>query len=322
MASVGIDVGKQALVVVLLKGGQSYPATFSNDETGIQTLGRWLKKHGGRKASVCLEATGRYGDEVAWRLHEGDWRVSVVNPARIKAYAQSQLSRNKTDESDAALIADFCLTQQPEVWTPPSPAQRELQALVRHLDKLETMRQQERNRLQAGIPSATVRDTLQNHIAFLEQQIHDLKQHIHDHIDHHPDLKSQHDLLTSIPGIGDLTAYKLLAEIPDLARFHSADQLVAYAGLNPKQHRSGSSIHRPSRLSKIGNPTLRAALYMPAVVAKTHHPTLRPFAQQLVQRGKSHMVALGAVMRKLLVLVFAILRSQKPFDPNFANLNP
>lgn len=322
MASVGLDVSKAELVVVVLKQGQNQGATFSNDEAGIEKLRRWLKKHGGQKARVCLEATGHDGDEVAWRLHEAGWRVSVVNPARIRAYAQSQLSRNKTDEGDAALIADFCLTQEPEVWTPPSAAQRELQALVRHLDKLETMRQQERNRLQAGIPSDTVHNTLKDHIAFLDQQIQHLKHHIHDHIDQHPDLKQQRDLLSSIPGIGDLTASKLLAEIPDLNRFHSPEQLVAYAGLNPRQHRSGSSINGRSALSKIGNSALRAALFMPALVARTHNTRLRLFADNLILNGKSKMAAIGAVMRKLLVFAFAILRSQKPFDPNFATSLP
>lgn len=318
MVAVGIDVSKAELVVAL-KGRVQPQASFSNEAVGIGKLKRWLAKHAGKGAAVCLEATGRYGDEVAWALHEAGYRVSVVNPARIKAYAESRLSRNKTDALDAALIADFCLTQQPDAWTPPSPAQRELQALVRHLDNLDTMRQQERNRLEAGMPSAIVLDTLQAHITFLDQQITALKQQIHDHLDHHPDLKHQRDLLESIPGIGDLTASKILAEIPDIRRFDSPEQLVAFAGLNPRLYRSGASVRGRSPLSKIGNPSLRTALYMPALVAKTHNPKLRAFAQQLVARGKPKMVAVGAVMRKLLCLVFAILRSGQPFDPHLGS---
>jgi transposase len=112
-----------------------------------RTLENFLKKRCPHKAHVCLEATGLYGDAVAEFLHERGYTVSVVNPARIKAYGDSQLKRNKTDRSDAALIADFCRTQQPDAWQPPAPEVKELRALLRHLDDLQAMQQQEANRL-------------------------------------------------------------------------------------------------------------------------------------------------------------------------------
>jgi transposase len=264
---------------------------------------------------ACLEATGYYGDDVAQFLHEAGYRVSVVNPARIKGYADSRLSRNKTDAADAALIADFCRTQQPEAWTPPPAEQRELQALVRHLENLTAMRQQEVNRRQAGIPSEMVLKTLDDHIAFLNQQIADLLRQIHDHIERHPHLRQQRDLLTSIPGIGDLTAYKLLAEIRDIAVFDNARQLAAFAGLTPRQHTSGSSVRGRTRLSKRGSSRLRAALYFPAIVAQRHNPILHPFAHRLLASGLSKLAVIAAVMRKLLHLVFGILKSGQPFDP-------
>jgi transposase len=138
--------------------------------------------------------------------------------------------------------------------------------LVRHWQHLTAIRQQEVNRRQAGIPSETVVQTLEAHIAFLDQQLADLHQRIHDHIDRHPHLRTQHDLLTSIPGIGDLTAFKLLAEIRDIAAFDSAAQLAAFAGLTPRQYCSGSSVRARPRLSKRGSAPLHALLYFPAML--------------------------------------------------------
>jgi len=318
MDILGIDVSKSKFDVALLRDNEYVLATFDNDSVGFVKLQKWLKKRVVNELHACLEATGRYGDDLALYLHEAGYQVSVANPARVQAYAVSQLKRNKTDREDAKLIAHFCATQEPEPWTPPSQAQQELQAMVRHLESLQTMRQQESNRLQAGVPSIAVRETLEAHIAFLDEQIKQLTQLIRDHIDHHPDLKQQKDLLTSIPGIADVTATKLLAEIPSLERFQGASQLAAYAGLTPRQHQSGSSVFRRGRMAKTGNAHLRRALYMPALVALRWNPIIRVFADRLRERGKHKMVIVGAVMRKLLHIVYGVLSSGMPFDPNYA----
>lgn len=314
----GIDVSKATLDTVLLREGHSAEAAqFANTRQGFTRLSHFLKKRHVQLLHACLEATGSYGDELAQFLYEAGYRVSVVNPARIKAYADSRLSRNKTDAGDAALIADFCRTQQPDAWTPPSPEQRELQALVRQWENLSEMKQQEVNRRQAGIPSPTVLQSLDAHIAFLDQQLIELLHQIHDHVDRHPHLRQQRDLLTSIPGIGDLTAFKLLAEIRDIRAFDSASQLAAFAGLTPRQRTSGSSVRGKTRLSKRGSARLRSALYFPALVAQRHNPILRAFAQRLLAAGKPKLAVLAAVMRKLLHLIYGILKSGLPFDPNF-----
>ena len=314
----GIDVSKATLDTVLLREGQSAEAAqFANTRQGFTTLGHFLKKRHVQPLHACLEATGSYGEELALFLHEAGYTVSVVNPARIKAYADSRLSRNKTDAGDAALIADFCRTQQPDAWMPPLPEQRELQALVRQWENLSAMKQQEANRRQAGVPSQTVLQSLDAHIAFLDQQLTELLYQIHDHIDRHPHLRQQRDLLTSIPGIGDLTAFKLLAEIRDITVFDSAPQLAAFAGLTPRQRTSGSSVRAKPRLSKRGSARLRSALYFPALVAQRHNPILRAFAQRLLAAGKPKLAVLAAVMRKLLHLIYGILKSGRPFDPDF-----
>ena len=277
MFYLGIDVSKDTLDVHLLTDQASASATFSNDKAGWRSLHNWLKKRSRAKAvHVCLEATGRYGEGVTAFLHgRGYAAVSVVNPARIKAYAQSRLARNKTDRLDAALIADFCRAQQADLslWAPPDPAQRHLQALVRQLEDLDKMRQQERNRLQSGQTAPNVGQRIREHIAFLDAQIAAVKLEINQHIDQHPDLKHQRDLIASITGIANLTAAKLLAEIPYIQAFATPQELVAFAGLNPRQHRSGSSVHGKTRISKIGCAAIRAALFMPAVSAKTPIPS-------------------------------------------------
>lgn len=315
-ALLGIDIAKETFVVVLLVGATRSPAAeFANDAEGYERLGRWLHKRKVKQVHACMAATGRYADELAGWLHEQGQVVSVINPARLKAYAQSRLSRTKTDGVDAGLLADFCLTQQPEAWTPPDPAWRELQAMVRQLDALHATRQQELNRLAAHPPSAVVRQTIEAHVAFLDEQIKALKAQMRTHIDQHPDLKTQHDLLTSIPGIGDTTADLILAEIPDLRAFDEAGQVVAYAGLNPRHRQSGKSVRGHSPLSKCGNARLRKALYMPALVAKRFNPCIRAFCQRLAAHGKPPMVVLGAAMRKLLVLAYGVVKSGQPFDP-------
>jgi len=320
-AFVGIDVGKETLVIVLLRGTEVLRATMDNHPEGHTKLLTWLAKHHRRLAAeqvhACLEATGNYGDEGALRLHQAGYRVSVVNPARIKAFADSRLSRNKTDEADAWLIAEFCRTQTPPAWSPPAAEVLTLRRLARHLDDLKTMHQQEANRLAAPQPDLAIRQRLEAHIAFLDAQIAAVWQDIHDHIDQHPDLKRQRDLLDSIPGIGDISACLLLAELPDIAVFERAEQLAAYAGVTPKQHTSGKSVRGPTRMARQGNPTLRCRLYFPAVSAKTHNPLIRPLAQRMKDQGHCPLSIIVAAMRKLLHQIFGILKSGKPFDPDF-----
>jgi transposase len=312
----GIDIAKKKFDVALLQDGNYKMATFTNDRRGFTKLVRWLKNGHVGQLHACLEATGSYGEALALFLHETGFCVSNVNPSRIKAYAESQLRRNKTDREDAKVIAHFCLTQQPSHWTPPPPAQRELRSMSRHLNALKKMRTQELNRLKSGANSTIVHSALEEHIAFLDAQIQQLADQIQEHISNRDMLKKERKLIQSIPGFGRLSAAKLLAEVPDLTAFASAAQLAAYAGLTPRQKESGSSIHKRARLSKTGNTHIRAILYFPAMVAIRHNPIVRALAERLEARGKSPMTIIGAAMRKLLFLAFGVVKTDKPFDPN------
>jgi transposase len=328
-AYLGIDISKDKFDVALqLSGSKASNApkqkVFSNNVKGCGQLTEWLQRQGVTGLWVCLEATSTYGELVAETLYTAGYQVSVVNPSRVKAYGQSELRRVKTDKADAQLILRFCITQtqqqQLDLWQPLAPEIKALRELVRRLEALQDLRQQEQNRLETA--TATTRESIQTMVQSLTTEIQRIRALIHDHIDQHPQLKTQRDLLTSIPGIGTKTAHSLLAEIPDWTVFQNARQLVAYAGLNPQECRSGTSIQRKVRISRIGNARLRKALYFPAITAQRYNPLLKTFCQRLLDRGKIKMQVVGAAMRKLLHLVFGVMKSQTVFDPNYLdNLN-
>lgn len=317
-AYLGIDVAKQTLVVALIGPATPRKRSFANTPAGHHELLSWLAKQHLDQIQVCLEATGSYGEPIAEALHDAGYWVSVVNPARIAAYAHSRLARNKTDAADALLIAQFAQSEQPARWTPAAPELRELRGLVRHLDALQAQRQAERNRQGAQAHPQLVAQALAAHLAFLEQQIATIQQAISQHIEQHPTLKREHELLSSISGIGERTATRLLAESGDRQRFGSARAWAAYAGLTPRQYQSGSSVRGRTRLSKVGNPALRAALYFPAIVAKQHNPVIRAFCERLSRRGLAPKAVIGAAMRKLLHLAYGVLKSGRAFDPAVA----
>ena len=315
---IGIDVSKQTLDIALLHDQQTKYLKISNNPSGFQKLHHWLAKHDCLQSHTCMESTGQYGYAAADYLYSHGFQVSMINPVRIKAYATSRLKRSKTDKTDALLIAEFCQKENPPLWCPPSPVFSALKDLMHQLNALMACKQQQRNRLEFESSAPLVNAILHEHIAFLDEKIQELKKAIHDLIQQDDQLKHQHARLVSIPGIGDLTAAKLLAEIRDFHNFENARQLTAYAGLNPRQYQSGSSVHRKSRLSKTGSSSLRCTLYMPAIVAMRHNPIIHEFSQRLLDDGKPKMSVVGACMRKLLVLAYGVIKSDTPFDPLFA----
>jgi len=314
---IGIDVSKDTLDVVLITERGAFHKVIKNTSSGYQSLERWLKTLCVAQVHACLEATGQYGEAVSEYLFERGHQVSVVNPARIKRYSESKLHRNKTDKADAALIAEFCQKENPSLWQPLSPEIKHLRALIRRLADLKSNRQQENNRLKSGEADAWVMHDLQTHIDYLHERIEATKKEIKDIIDKTPDIKSQYKLLISIPGIGDLTASTLLAEIGDISTYEGAKQLAAYAGLNPQGHRSGSSVHKKTRISKQGRSELRCCLYMPAIVAIRHNPVVIDLSNRMTSRGSHKMEIVVASMRKLLHIAYGVLKNQLPFDPNY-----
>ena len=315
--ALGIDVGKATLHVCLMSGKQSQGSeTFENTSVGHQLLLDWLIEQGGQSAHICLEATGQYGYCVALTLSQQGYRVSMVNPTRIKGFAASLMQRSKSDHIDARVIAQFCIALEPELWQPPAAEQQLLQELMRRLSAVESMLRQEQNREDWAKHPAVIQSTT-THISQLQADVERLNKAIEAHFVEHTSLQQQRKLLISIPGIAEKTAAHWLAELGDISRFSKARQLAAYCGLTPREKQSGTSVRKRPCLSKVGNARLRKALFMPAMCATRYNPLLHDFFERLRQRGKSKMSAVGAVMRKLIHIVYGVLKHQKPFDPDY-----
>jgi transposase len=311
----GIDVSKLKFNVCLIReDGKLRHRVFANTQDGFSQLSEWLKKNHVAQVHACLAATGTYSEALATYLSDNNHEVSVVNPAATKAYAGAQLSRTKTDKVDAQLIAHFCLTQKPQLWTPAAPQVRELQALVRRLDALIEMHTKEVNRLSSGVSTTEVRDSIESLISHLEEQIKRTEKLIRQHIKNHPQLRADYDLLLSIPGLGEATVARLMSEI-NFHQYESAREVAAFAGLVPRLRESGKSVRGRARLSKTGMPRIRRSLYFPAVTALRCNPVIKAWVSGLRERGKCEMQIIGAVMRKLIHLAFGVLKSGKPYDP-------
>ena len=310
----GIDVAKKTLAYALRLPNAKYKnKTLPNTPQGFADLRAWLKTQGVDTLHVCMEATGIYWEAVAEFLVDAGHTVSVMNPAQIKAFGQAQLVRTKTDRVDAGLIAEFCASQKPAAWEAPSASVRDLRALVARREALILMRTQESNRLE--VARERVHANIQMHIKHLNQAIAEVEAAIRQRVNDDPSLKQQHALLESIPGLGDVTIPVLLAYYGGTLRFKNAKQAVAFAGLDPRQHESGTSVRGQPRVSKIGHSALRKALYMPAMVATTRTAWGKAFKRRLAAAGKPPMLILGAMMRKLLHVAYGVLKSAQPFNP-------
>ncbi len=312
---IGIDISKRKFDLALLRAAKLKHKSFPNTPAGHQTLIDWLHQLEITDAHACMESTNVYGEALATALFDHGYTVSVVNPARVKGFAQSELSRTKTDKADAGVIARFCAALHPAPWTPDPVEIRELRALVRRLEALMDMRQQEVNRLHVAPP--VVAETVQAHLDFLDHSIRTTKQRIREHIDNHPDLKHKKDLLTSIPGIGEVTIHVALSEFADITRFRNAKCLAAFIGVAPRERQSGSSVHGRTVLSKMGRGQLRKAFFMPALVALRYNPLLKAMKERMLAAGKAKMTIVGAAMRKLVHLIYGVLKSGRPFDANY-----
>jgi transposase len=316
METLGIDMGKADFHCALVDGGKLHSKSFPNSARGFEQLGHWLRNRHVERVRACLESTGGWSEELALFLHERGHLVSLVNPLTIKAFGQSELARTKTDKADAALIARYCKAMTPRLWEPPSPATRRLQRLGRRRAALMEMRIQEHNRLE-GPGIEEVRRFLESSIAFLDRQLAEIDAEIAAVIDDDPDLRNKRDLLESIPGIGKRVSATLLGELPQMTEFRSSKALSAFVGLCPREFRSGTSV-QASWLSKVGNRHVRAVLYMPALTAIRCNPVLTEFADRLRARGKRPRQIIAAVMRRLLVLAYGVLKSKRPFEATMA----
>ncbi len=315
MDVLGIDIAKLTFDATLLtaSGAQHYQS-FPNSADGFTQFQAWLSQHGVTQVHACMEATNIYWEALATWLYAQGYIVSVVNPARIKGYAQATMQRNKTDKLDSAVIASFCATHHPAAWQPLSDEHRRLRALVRHREDLLQTQLQQQNRLR-DTTDTLVLASLQVVVEVLGSQLKAVEQAIKEHLAAHSELRTNLELLTSIVGIGVVTAAKVLAEFADIEHYESAKAAAADAGLTPSTFESGTSVRRRPRLSKMGKAGIRGALYWPAITAMRRCAGCKAYAERLAARGKAKKVIIGAVMRKLVHIIYGVLKHRTPYDP-------
>lgn len=312
----GVDISKSTFDVALLFNNKVKTKKFNNNTKGFIELNQWLERKSVDTAHICMEATGSYGLKLAEYFYDKNFKVSIVNPARIKGFAMSKLSRVKTDKADSELIAYFCQAMKPDLWQPAPLHIQELQQWVRRLDSLISNKNLENNRLEGA--SNNIAISINTHITFLDKQIKEVEEWISNHIKENEDLNDKRKLLDSIPAIGDKTISVILAFL-STTKFSSAKQLIAFIGLNPKPRQSGTSIKGVGRISKTGDANLRKAFYMPAIVAIRFNPIIKDFAERLSSVGKSKMVIVVAAMRKLLHIIYGVLKTKTLFNTNIKN---
>jgi transposase len=329
----GIDVGASELVVTARRNGKPGKVkTFTNTPEGHAAIISYLNP-GKHPSKACLEATGMYHLDVAVALSRAPGiAVMVMNPKAVKNFANALTQRNKTDAVDAALLAEIAelleYKQEFTVWQAPSARVLEIRACSRRLSELSQQKARAKNQLHALKATQqtpeVVSNSVKEDIKHLENQIEALSSHTLRVIEQDAQTKQSYELINGIKWIAQASAISILGEVLVLPNEMTARQWVAHAGLDPREHTSGSSVHKKARLSKAGNRHLRCALFMPALSATRHIPQVKAFYQHLTEGlGKKKMQAICAVMRKLLHALHGILKNRRPFDgakfyPSFA----
>lgn len=319
MLAIGIDISKASFDVAFKQNQKEQHNKFTNDLIGCNALIKWLGNQD-KELVFCMEATGVYGLILTRYLIKLNLKFMVVNPIKIKYFAKMEMTRNKTDKSDAQLIARFCQYTidnsdlETSLFKQKDQNYQQLQQLVTRIEQLEKHILAENNRLEIS-DDKLITQSIQTMIKASEKEILIINEQI-DYLVKSSSLNDSIELISSIDGIGKKTAYKILAYMGDLSLFDNSKQATSFAGLNPSINQSGSCLDTSS-MSKMGNKRLRRSLYMPAMCAARYNPLLKDLYERLVQKGKPKKLALGAVMRKLIVLAYGVIKSQKPFNSNY-----
>lgn len=307
MDMLGIDISKADFHACLIQGSRQKTHSFPNNAKGYRQLQRWLGNRKACEIHACMEATGNYWRGLASWLFERGLHVSVVNPARTALFARSQLRRTKTDKVDALMIAEFCQTQHPCFWSPPAPGTLEIRGLLSYRQELVS----EVHRINQIADQVHVSKQLRrfhtSHLNRVKAGIAAIDAQLREAVEANAAIASQVAKLQSVKGLGFLTATILVAKLP-VDRLRDGKAAAAYVGLTPRDRQSGTSVKGKPHICKTGDGTLRRDLYMPANVAMRFNPVLAAFAAQLKERGKPPKAITVAVMRKLVVLAFNLLK--------------
>jgi len=303
----GIDISKADFHACLIQGKHLARNSFPNAPVGYRRLRTWLRNRGCDNVHVCMEATGAYWKGLATALYEAGTAVSVVNPSRTVHYARSQLRRTKTDRVDAEMIAQFCKTQRPDRWNPLAPEIEELRGLLSYRNHLIDERLRLRQMASQIHVSAEFQKLHAKQLQGLKQSVTAMEKQLLRFVKAHRDLNRRVEKLQQISGFGMVSALAIVAQLP-VDRLRNPKAAAAYVGVTPRERQSGTSIRGKAHICKTGNGSLRRDLYMPAMVAMRHNTILKVFARRLKERGKPAKLIVVAVMRKLVVLAFTILK--------------
>lgn len=323
----GCDTSKDTIDVVRYTNARSAHRRFANTAAGHQRLIQWLTRPGS-PVRVVVEASGIYSLDLALALHEAhSVEVMVANPRALKDYRRAHMQRSKTDKVDATIICDYARRMPFTPWQPPSRDVLELQQIARRIQALIVERSREKNRLRVAMAtmttSAIVTNDIEVNIRHLTRRIELLEKQALKRIAASVSIATVHEHLTSVPGISHRSVVQLMAEILVLPKGLSVREWVAFAGLDVRRYESGTSVDRPRRISRVGNVRLRRALYMPALVAIRCDEAISAFYEKLIGKGKKPLVAIVAVMRKLLHAIYGMLKHDADFDSSkFYQMEP
>jgi transposase len=306
----GIDVSKLHLDLALWSDDRSW--RFSNDPEGIEALTQQLAARD--PTLIAIEATGGYEQAAARHLNQARLPVAIVSPRRVRDFARAKGLLAKTDRLDAHNLAHFAQTVRPHPRPAISDALVHLAGLVSRRRQLLRMLTAERNRLRNAHPAAL--PNLQAHIAWLKSAVQELDAEIEALLRDQDELRPKAELLCSAPAVGTVTAATLLAECPELGTL-DRKKIAALVGVAPMNKDSGNKTGKRRIMG--GRAPLRSTLYMAALSATQFNPVIRPFYQQLVDRGKDKKLALTACMRKLLVMLNAMMRDNQPWNPDLSS---
>ena len=325
----GIDVAQNELVVCLaskyddLSDGIYQHKTFVNSAKGFEAMLQWVKKNTDATLPVhyVMEATGVYHESLAYFLTDLAFPVSIILPNKINSYAKTLETKTVTDKTASEAIAQFGIDRKTDLWQQPAPVYKKIRQLTRERDQIVFERTLVKNQLHAekaeGRPNKSSITRCEKRIAMLDQQEKEIRVEIVEHVKSDNEVSRLLNLLCSIPGIANLTAATILAETNGFDLIRNKRQLTSYAGLDVKEHISGTSINGKPRISKRGNRFLRKCLHMPALTAIQHDERFKAIYHRLISKHGVKMKAAVAIQRKLLEMTFTVIKSNKKYDQNY-----
>lgn len=329
----GIDVAQKELVVTLGRMLDDFSIelfsykVFKNNDSGVKLLVDWVNKLTDYEVPVryVMEATGVYHQKFAYYLVDNGCEISIVLPNKISNYIRTLELKTITDKSCSQAIAQFGLERKLDKWAKPKSIYKELQQLTRERNQIVQERSVIKNQIHAekteSEPNQKSLERMQARIRFLNSQEKEIKADITDIVSKDPDLKQVINNITTIPGVGELTAVIVLAETNGFELIRNKSQLSSYAGLDVKEKQSGTSVKGKPRISKKGNRNLRKSMHLPSLTAVKWDENFKNIYARLISKNGIKMKALVAVQRKILELIYILFKNETVYDKEYITKN-